>query len=241
MRYIGWRHLITARRDSIRTCVLAAAMTALAGMGHSNPGLAATATAAGSPALADSAAGSTAAEIGSQSAAAGAGTIVAGRTPVEFAVSQSGAATYRIPLWMPPGAGTVELPLALVYNSRGGNGTLGVGWSLTGLSVITRCNKTWAQDGVAGGVANKFSDRFCLDGQQLKLVSGTYGVAGSVYATEIEAYSRIVANGAVGSGPASFSLTTKNGLVYDYGTDTRVANPCRHDGHGPHLGACSRS
>ena len=154
MRYIGWRHLITARRDFIRTCVLAAAMTALAGMGHSNPGLAATATAAGLPALADSAAGSTAAEIGSPSSAAGAGTIVAGRTPVEFAVSQSGAATYRIPLWMPPGAGAVELPLALVYNSRGGNGTLGVGWSLTGLSVITRCNKTWAQDGVAGGVAN---------------------------------------------------------------------------------------
>ncbi len=216
-------------------------MTALAGMGHSNSGLAATAAAAGIPALADSADGNTAAEIGSQSAAAGAGTTVAGRTPVEFAVSQSGAATYRIPLWMPPGAGAVELPLALVYNSRGGNGTLGVGWSLTGLSVITRCNKTWAQDGVAGGVANKFSDRFCLDGQQLKLVSGTYGVARLSLRNRnrgLLAYRR-ERRGRVRPCLVLPDDQKRPGLRLRDGH--RVANSCRHDGHGPHLGACSRS
>ena len=168
-------------------------------------------------------------------------TIVAGRTPVEFAVSQSGAATYRIPCGCRRASGAVELPLALVYNSRGGNGTLGVGWSLTGLSVITRCNRLGRRTVWLAALRTNSAIAYCLDGQQLKLVSGTYGVAGSVYATEIEAYSRIVANGAVGTGPASFSLTTKNGLVYDYGTDSEVANSCRHDGHGPHLGACSHS
>ncbi len=141
----------------------------------------------------------------------------AGRTPAEFGVSHSGAATYRIPLWMPPGVGQVGLDLALVYASRGGSSLIGTGWSITGLSTITRCNRTWAQDGDAAGVTNTLADRYCLDGQQLKLVSGTHGGAGAVYATEVETFSRIVANGVAGNGPASFTVTTKNGLVYEYG------------------------
>jgi RHS repeat-associated protein len=147
-----------------------------------------------------------------------AATTAAGRTPGVFGVSHSGSATYRIPLWTPPGVGDVGLDLALVYNSRGRNGVLGQGWSLSGLSAITRCNRTWAQDGTPAAVTSTLADRYCLDGQQLKLVSGAYGAPGSVYATEIETFARIVANGAVGGGPASFTVTSKNGLVHDYGT-----------------------
>jgi RHS repeat-associated protein len=142
----------------------------------------------------------------------------AGRTPGSFGVTSSGAATYRIPIWTPPGVGSVGLDLALVYNSRGGNGVAGHGWSLSGLSSITRCNRTMAQDGQPAAVANTLSDRYCLDGQQLKLVSGTYGGPGSTYATEIESFSRIVATGSAGNGPASFTVTSKNGLVYEYGS-----------------------
>lgn len=143
--------------------------------------------------------------------------VVAGRTPTIFVVSNSGAATYRIPIWTPPGVGDVQLDLGVVYNSRSGNGVLGVGWSISGLSAITRCNKTWAQDGAPQGVLLTLNDRFCLDGQQLKLVSGTYGQAGSVYATEIEGFSKIEAVSTSGNGPASFKVTTKNGLIYEYG------------------------
>ena len=142
----------------------------------------------------------------------------AGRTPGTFGVTSSGAATYRIPIWTPPGVGSVELDLALVYNSRGGNGVIGQGWSLSGLSAIARCNRTMAQDGAPAAVANTLADRYCLDGQQLKLVSGAYGAPDSVYATEIETFSRIVASGSAGNGPASFTVTSKNGLVYEYGT-----------------------
>lgn len=145
-------------------------------------------------------------------------TVAAGRTPATFGVTNSGSASYSIPLWTPSGVGDVEFKLALVYNSRGANGVMGQGWSLSGLSAITRCNKTVAQDGVPSAVTNTLSDRFCLDGQQLKLVSGTYGAPGSAYATEIESFSRIVATGAVGQGPVSFTVTTRNGLVYEYGT-----------------------
>ena len=91
------------------------------------------------------------------------------------------------------GAGTNMA--ALVYASRSGSGPAGVGWSIAGLSTIARCNRTWAQDGAAAGVTNSLADRYCLDGQQLKLVSGMHGTAGAVYATEVETFSRIVANG----------------------------------------------
>lgn len=152
-------------------------------------------------------------------AAAAPTTVAAGRTPGTFAVSNSGAATYSIPLWMPPGIGSLQLGLSLVYNSRAPNGVLGQGWALSGLSAIIRCNRSWAQDGAPAAVTNTLADRFCLDGQQLKLMSaaGTYGQAGSTYATEIESFSRIEAFGAAGNGPAWFRVTTKNGLIYEYG------------------------
>lgn len=158
-------------------------------------------------------------------AAAAPTTTAAGRTSGTFAVSNSGAATYTIPLWAPPGVGDVQLRLALVYNSRSPNGVMGQGWMLSGLSSITRCNKTWAQDGAPSAVTNTLADRFCLDGQQLKLTSaaGTYGQPGSTYATEIESFATIVATGSFGSGPASFTVTSKNGLIYDYGLATSNA------------------
>lgn len=154
----------------------------------------------------------------------------AGRTQGQFSVASDGSATYTIPIETPPGAGGAQLKLALAYSSRSPNGVMGVGWSIGGMSVITRCNKTFAQDGVAGGVtlqlSSTYSDRFCLDGKQLKLTGSTnYGYANSTYATEIESFSLIQAGSTmVGNGPASFTVTTKNGLIYTYGgtTDSEV-------------------
>jgi hypothetical protein len=50
------------------------------------------------------------------------------------------------------GCGDVRPKLALSYNSRSGNGLLGVGWSLRGLSTIAPCDRTFAQDGFRDGV-----------------------------------------------------------------------------------------
>lgn len=138
-------------------------------------------------------------------------------------VGQNGAATYAMPIVLPPGIAGMAPKLGLQYNSQGGNGLLGLGWSLSGMSSITRCSATQASDGIRGSVTYVGTDRFCLDGQKLTLISGTYGASGSVYRTERDGFSNIVANGALGNGPASFTVKTKAGQTLQYGSTTDSA------------------
>ena len=62
-------------------------------------------------------------------------------------VSPTGASLYTLPLTIPKGIAGMAPSLSLVYNSQGGNGIIGQGWSLTGLSMIYVCPKTLASDG----------------------------------------------------------------------------------------------
>ncbi len=140
-----------------------------------------------------------------------------GRTTGSFAVSPTGAATYTIPIWAPPGPGGVQPNMALTYNSRQGDGTVGVGWSLSGLSSLYRCNRTVAQDTTPAPVALTTSDALCLDGKRLRLTGGSYGQAGSSYQTEVADFSNISAVGTAGNGPASFTVQARNGWTYEYG------------------------
>ncbi len=133
-------------------------------------------------------------------------------------VTESGAATYSIPVVVPPGNKGVEPSVALTYSSQGGNGWMGVGWSVAAGSAISRCPKNIRQDGEPGAVTFTSSDRFCLDGQRLILVSGsTYGGNGAEYRTEIESYSKIISYGTSGSGPAYFKVWTRSGDQIEYG------------------------
>ena len=71
---------------------------------------------------------------------------VVGTIQGAFAVSSTGEATYTLPLVVPPGAAGMQPSLAVEYNSASGDGMLGVGFSLAGLSAVTRCPLTVAQD-----------------------------------------------------------------------------------------------
>ena len=150
--------------------------------------------------------------------------VAVGSTPGSHQVSPSGAFTYTIPIAVPPGTGGIEPKLGLAYNSQGGNGLLGMGWSLAGLSVIHRCPRTVVQDGVLGSVNYDANDRYCLDGQRLVAVSGAYGADATEYRTENESYSRIVSYGSQGSGPAWWKVWTKSGQIIEYGNtaDSRI-------------------
>jgi len=137
----------------------------------------------------------------------------------------------------------MEPKLALSYGQGGGNGPAGVGWSVQGLSMVTRCPATLAIDSHAGSINFNSHDKLCLDGQRLIPVAsgsgavsqGTQGAesgdaAGLAnatdfreYRTEKDSYARIRAYGNVGgnpaNGPAYFKVWTKSGLVYEYGSN----------------------
>src|SRR5580658_1683809 len=140
-----------------------------------------------------------------------------GRTPGQFVVSQTGGAQYTIPIWAPPGPRGMQPNLTLYYNSQSGIGPLGIGWSLAGLGAVTRCNLTVAQDTTPAPVDLVTTDGYCINGSRLRLTSGTYGTAGSVYQTEIADFSQITANGTAGNGPEYFTVQARNGLTYYYG------------------------
>lgn len=150
---------------------------------------------------------------------------VPGAVSGSFGVSETGAATYSIPIAVPPGTAGMEPKISLNYSSQGGNGIAGVGWSIGGLSSVTRCPQTIALDGQTRGIQLDASDRFCLDGQRLIVVNGgTYGAVGAEYRTEIESFSRVVSYGGIAGDPQYFKVWTKAGQVVEYGNtaDSRV-------------------
>lgn len=149
-------------------------------------------------------------------------------THYEFGVNEGGAASITVPVRVPPGIAGMEPQLTLAYASNAGNGILGRGWALTGLSVISRCSKSELHDGERGSVTFGRGDRYCLDGQRLLLVSGpsnddSYAAAGSEFRTERESFSRIRPTGnayPVGfNTPTSWLVETKSGLRMYYGLD----------------------
>lgn len=141
-----------------------------------------------------------------------------GNSTVAATVSATGAGTIDIPIWVPPGIGNLKPEVGLHYDSHGGNGFLGAGWALSGLSGITRCSGTVATNGAVLPVTHTANDRFCLDGKQLSLVAGTYGQHGSVYRTERDTFARITAHSEASTpgGPRTFIVESKNGLTYRY-------------------------
>lgn len=149
-------------------------------------------------------------------------------TSNQFAVSEGGAATVTIPIQVPRGIGGMEPQLALNYSSGSGNGLLGLGWSLSGPSAVTRCPKSQAIDSVRGAVTFTVGDRYCLDGQRLVIVGSppntnpdaVYGTANTTYRTERDSFSRVTAVGTYmgqSTVPNSFKVETKSGLILEFG------------------------
>ncbi|MBP6882460.1 MAG: VCBS repeat-containing protein [Candidatus Levybacteria bacterium] len=147
---------------------------------------------------------------------------LAGATEGNFDVNSLGAATYSVPISVSPGTGGIQPKLSLSYSSQAGNGILGMGFAITGLSSISRCAATFASDGYSGEVTFGAGDKFCLDGERLIVVSGSYGGNGAKYRTEHEQFSDIISSGTKGVGPDAFTVRTKAGLNMHY--SSMVAN-----------------
>ncbi|MGD9992535.1 MAG: SpvB/TcaC N-terminal domain-containing protein [Salinivirgaceae bacterium] len=133
-----------------------------------------------------------------------------GSTPGTVNVLESGAATYSIPLYVAPGTAGMQPSLAINYNSNGGQGILGKGWSLANISAIYRVASSYYYDGSVNPVDFENDDAFTLDGSRLIL-------NGSVYKSELEDYSNIVPT-YNGEAITKFTVTSKNGTTIEYGS-----------------------
>lgn len=141
-----------------------------------------------------------------------------GATAGQAGVS-GGTATYSVPVAIPPGRNGVQPNVSLSYSAKGGNGLLGVGWSLSAGSAIARCGATYAQDGFTHSVQYDLGkDRLCLNGSRLVAVSGGYGYMGAVYRTEVDQFVRVTQHGgSLDDSTTWFSAEYKDGSVAYFG------------------------
>lgn len=153
----------------------------------------------------------------------------AGRTAGFLDVSATGGATYSVPLTLPPGLGNAVPQLALTYNSQAGNGVAGYGWSISGLSTISRIPSTLFHDNNVGSINFDQKDRLALDGQRLILKSGTYGGYYATYQTEYYSNIKILSYGispyGEAYGPAYFQVLYPDGSKAFYGASGDSRTP----------------
>lgn len=130
-------------------------------------------------------------------------------------VSQ-GSANYTIPIQLPAGTNNVVPSITIMYQSLSGDGLMGVGWNLIGLSAITRNIKSFYHDGFVAPANVDLNDKFAIDGVRMIGTSGIYGANTATYAKESEDFSKITSFGISGTGPTYFTVETKEGVVMEY-------------------------
>jgi RHS repeat-associated protein len=141
----------------------------------------------------------------------------AGKTEATYGVTANGAVAYSIPIRVTDGIRGLTPQLAITYTGPGQRSVLGVGFELSGLSFITPCRKTIAQDLNAAPIKLAAGDRFCLDGARLRNTSGSYGSTGTTYATEIDQQIRVTSKDSVNGIPEWFEVRAGDGMIYEYG------------------------
>lgn len=144
--------------------------------------------------------------------------VLAGRTEGVFTVSPSGAATYQIPIKVQPGLSSSVPAISLCYNSQGGNGIAGYGWSLSGFSAISITPRCMYFDGQAEAICRGEDNAFMLDGMRLLHKSGTNGQAGATYCTEYDLGNLIEIASCANGTPETFTVKTTDGRTCKYGS-----------------------
>lgn len=143
-----------------------------------------------------------------------------GSTAGAFSVSATGGAVYSIPIDVPQGVGGMQPSIAIVYNSQSGNGMVGWGCNLSGLSTISRAPKDIYHDGTAKALTYLADDAYYLDGQRLIYSSGATGQEGAVYYPESDPFTKVTVHGTYNASTANtwFEVQSSNGLKYYYGS-----------------------
>jgi RHS repeat-associated protein len=143
-------------------------------------------------------------------------------------VNLSGSATYTVPIKVPPGTAGTAPKIAIVYDSQAPSGALGAGWSISGLSKITRGLKNRRTDTIVQGPNFDGNDALYLDGQRLiPVAAGSLPCgpgAGYIKESDDQTCVTITSVPATLPGPPGFTVHTKAGLTMQYGMtgDSRI-------------------
>jgi RHS repeat-associated protein len=135
-------------------------------------------------------------------------------------VTGAGQLQYTLPISLPPGIKNVSPNISLLYLSNSGNGIAGFGWTISGITTITRIGKNIEKDGELTNVKLDYTDYYSFNGQRLILKSGEYGKNGAEYVTEKYSNIKIKSVGSAQSaaqGPMYFEITFEDGSQAWYG------------------------
>ncbi len=135
-------------------------------------------------------------------------------------INNYGTVTLSYPVDVPAGRHGVQPSVGLSYSSSGGDGLVGIGWSLsTGLGVISRTSQN-------GELYYDYRDTFTYNGQRLVKVEGESGSENGTYRQEIESgFSRFVLTDAESGGV--WRVYDKAGTVTVFGLthESRIYKP----------------
>ncbi|MEI8047022.1 MAG: FG-GAP-like repeat-containing protein [Bacteroidota bacterium] len=153
---------------------------------------------------------------------------VVGNFGGELNINQIGSANYTLLIDIPKGINNLQPNLSISYNNSLGDGYMGMGWSISCYSSISRVGCNIYNDTKITIPNFGTDDKFALDGNRLMTVEGSsYGGIGTKYKTEIEDFSIVITHkdeGSTSPGPDWFEVRTKSGLIMQYGktTDSRI-------------------
>ncbi len=151
------------------------------------------------------------------------GSFVVGSISGQPGVSPTGAATYNIPIAVPAGTKGMVPQLSVNYSSQRGNGILGRGWDLGGLSSIIATGKVRYYDNESSSIsATDTACRVWWDGQRLFALNSA-GLDADSFRTEIQSHAKIERSGS--GNTMWFTVKTANGQTLEYGntTDSRMS------------------
>ena len=141
-------------------------------------------------------------------------------TKGKLQISDSGQASYTLPIAMPPSIKNFAPLINLVYSSGKSGGIAGQGWDISSISSITRIATRRDIDGISDGVDFDENDKLALEGQRLLLKSGNYWYNGSTYQTEFKSNLKIELKieGSTAAPSTYFIVTNVDGSRTWYGS-----------------------
>lgn len=170
--------------------------------------------------------------------------LAVGEIPISSTVSPTGAKCYNVPIDIVPGRNGFQPNISISYNSQEGNGIVGMGWSINGLSCIERVNKNLFFDGENDMPELSSQDAFTLDGVRIietsrmqsfvnyETVTGnvkimgyfltTKSLTGIVYTDKINYFKVLYPNGSIGVYRVNDQIFTKNDLVFPISSLTDI-------------------